>query len=268
MKHRANKLLPGTTVTLLLLLLLRITSAWPVTMFSAMSRAVTRNTRMQKQTLFGLPHFFLPSPNMIPSTCSTPSSTRLFGTKPGPDSPDGEILFDNDQTALTTIDTDRLIRTIRDIRKLLGYETYDVSLLLVEDEEMQETNSRSRGVDAPTDILSFNFHGAVEAGTLMDPDFDIPDYYTLGDMMLDVPYVIRRCQEDQKDQDDDEVERGVSGAMAKVYDPEDRINMLLVHGMLHLVGYDHEEDDEYELMVSKEEEIMKQLGMISEAATQ
>ena len=50
--------------------------------------------------------------------------------------------------------------------------------------------------------------------------------------------------------------------MATVYDPEQRIHMLLVHGMLHLVGHDHEEDDEYELMVQKEEEILMQLGMM------
>ncbi len=38
--------------------------------------------------------------------------------------------------------------------------------------------------------------------------------------------------------------------------------MLLVHGMLHLVGHDHEEDDEYEEMVQREEEILKELGML------
>jgi Endoribonuclease YbeY len=39
--------------------------------------------------------------------------------------------------------------------------------------------------------------------------------------------------------DGDEDDRGVSGAMAVVRDPETRICMLVVHGMLHLVGYDH-----------------------------
>lgn len=182
--------------------------------------------------------------------------------------------MDNDQTDLA-VDTDRLIKTMTDIRKRLGYETYDVSLLLVNDEEMRNTNSNTRGVDAPTDILSFPFHNAVEPGTLVDPEFDIPDYYNLGDMMLDVPYVIRRCQEDQQDNGDgggmddgEEEDRGVSGAMATVYDPQDRINMLLVHGMLHLVGHDHEDDDEYEAMVSKEEEIMEQLGILPEATHQ
>ena len=82
---------------------------------------------------------------------------------------------------------------------------------------------------------------------------------------MDVPYVIRRCQEDQaalqQDLYEEEEERGVSGAMANVFDPALRINMLLVHGMLHLVGHDHEEEDEYQLMVQKEEEILGELGM-------
>lgn len=266
MKHPANLLFP-VSVTLLLL---GATSAWPATMFSTVTKAAMRELRTPTQRLLVLPHFFQKK-SLAPTSAtraSTATTTRLFGTKPGPDSPAGEIFFDNDQNTLPTIDTDRLIRTVGDIRKILGYETYDVSLLLVEDEEMQDTNSRTRGVNAPTDILSFPLSGAAKPGTLMDPEFDIPDYYALGDMMLDVPYVIRRCQEDQQDQDDDEVERGVSGAMAKVYDPEDRINMLLVHGMLHLVGYDHEEDDEHELMVTKEEEIMKKLGMLPEVATE
>ena len=66
---------------------------------------------------------------------------------------------------------------------------------------------------------------------------------------------------DDGEEEEEEEERGVSGAMAKVFDPETRINMLLVHGLLHLVGHDHEEDDEYEVMVGKEEEILRELGM-------
>ena len=118
----------------------------------------------------------------------------------------------------------------------------------------------------PTDILSFQFNEAVKPGELQPPEFDIPDYYTLGDILVDVEYVMRRCKEDQEinesgEYEDDEDDRGVSGAMATVYDPEQRINMLLVHGMLHLVGYDHEGDDDYEEMVTREEEILKTLNL-------
>jgi probable rRNA maturation factor len=195
------------------------------------------------------------------------AGTRLFGTRRGasPNPQLGTIGIYNDQHVLPNIDEEALQGTVQKISKILGYETYDVTLLLVDDEEMQETNLESRGVDAPTDILSFPFLEAVQPGLLEEPEFDVPDYYTLGDMMIDVPYVIRKCQEDMEDNldsDEEEDDRGVSGAMAKVSDPEKRIHMLLVHGMLHLVGHDHEEDDEYEEMVQREEEILKELGML------
>ena len=53
--------------------------------------------------------------------------------------------------------------------------------------------------------------------------------------------------------------RGVAHAMQYIYNPEIKIHMLLVHGMLHLVGYDHIEDDDYELMVVREDEVMAEL---------
>ena len=54
-------------------------------------------------------------------------------------------------------------------------------------------------------------------------------------------------------------DRGVAPAMQYVYDPEIRIHMLVVHGMLHLVGYDHIDDDDYELMVVREDAVLAEL---------
>eukprot|EP00540_Astrosyne_radiata_P023665 CAMPEP_0116869488 /NCGR_PEP_ID=MMETSP0418-20121206/27789_1 /TAXON_ID=1158023 /ORGANISM="Astrosyne radiata, Strain 13vi08-1A" /LENGTH=154 /DNA_ID=CAMNT_0004505593 /DNA_START=109 /DNA_END=573 /DNA_ORIENTATION=+ len=149
------------------------------------------------------------------------------------------------------------------IRSLLGYEKYSVTLTLVDDEEMRATNKDTRDIDAPTDILSFPFADASEPGRLLEPDLEIPELLHLGEMLVDVPYVIRRTKEDEEweYETDEEEDRGVSGAMAEVFDPEKRIHMLLVHGMLHLVGYDHIEDDDYELMVAKEEKILNELGL-------
>jgi len=220
-----------------------------------------------------------PSPSLQssrPSLIGT-STTRLFGCKRGtPGNPPGTIDFFNEQTTIPDIDRAKIELTISTIRDIIGYPTYDVSVILTEDEEMQQTNLETRGVDKPTDILSFQFQDVVdEPGTLGEPDFDIPEYYNLGDLMIDVPYVIRRCEEDREfnegdsdeaeievDEDDDYVgddDRGVSGVMATIYDPQQRIQLLLVHGMLHLVGYDHIEDDEYDVMVTKEEEVIKEL---------
>lgn len=209
--------------------------------------------------------------SVIHSTTST-TSTCLFGTKAGSGIP-GEVLLENDQLALPNVDLDRLRDTVAKIQAMIGYETYDISLSLIDDDEMKNVNNETRGVNAPTDILSFPFHEALKPGLIREPDFDIPDYYTLGDLLIDVPYVMRGCQEDEPsstvnvddydDEDDEEDDdRGVSGAMANVYDPEKRLHMLLVHGILHLVGYDHEEDDDYEAMVTKEEEILTALKLI------
>lgn len=202
---------------------------------------------------------------------------RLFGTKRGSDGV-GSIDIYNEQTTIPDLDIAKIEKTVSTIREIIGYPTYDVSLILTEDEEMQETNLETRGIDRPTDILSFQFQDElIEPGVLADPDFDIPEYYNLGDMMIDVPYVIRRCEEDRAFNEGTEPieeleselyddvdyvgddDRGVSGVMSTIYSPEDRIQLLLVHGMLHLVGYDHIEDDDYELMVTKEEEVIKEL---------
>jgi len=176
---------------------------------------------------------------------------------------------------------------------------------------MTEINRDTRGIPAPTDVLSFCFQDKfLEPGVLGPVDFDLADYYNLGDMLIDVDYVARRCEEDRKrheeegiggqedgdgglmegqvlsekvdsddgtaEGDDDEEEdgyeyeymevevdeyddRGVAPAMQYIYDPEIRIHMLVVHGMLHLVGYDHIEDDDYELMVVREDEVLAEL---------
>jgi len=186
------------------------------------------------------------------------------------------VLVENEQTALPGIDLNRIRGTLRKIRAALGYGAYGVSLALVDDGEMRRTNLETRGVDRPTDILSFPLLDAVEPGTLADPPFDVPDYYNLGDMMVDVPYVIRRCREDYEENNNmnhidddggggdeaDETERGVSGAMSTIYDAEDRIQLLLVHGVLHLLGHDHETDDDFERMVSEEERLIRELELI------
>ena len=217
---------------------------------------------------------------------STACSSRLFGTRRDtPGNPPGEISIYNEQTALNGIDVDRIEATMTEIRNIIKYPTYDISLLLVDDEEMRKTNLDTRGIDGPTDILSFPFQDVAvggKPGELAEPEFDIEDYFSLGDMMLDVAYVMRRCEEDRRaaaaagagdddktnepmivegaenDAESDNVDddRGVSGAMSTVFDPEERINMLLVHGMLHLVGYDHIEDDDYDQMWRKEEEVL------------
>mmetsp|Transcript_31529 Transcript_31529/g.53792 ORF Transcript_31529/g.53792 Transcript_31529/m.53792 type:complete len:369 (+) Transcript_31529:109-1215(+) len=278
--------------------------------------------------------------------------TRLFGCNPNsPDAHPGDILLDDDRLNNNDNEDDAnnnnnnnnpnilpinllaLRQTIEHTREIIGYPTYDISVSLITDSQMREINSISRGIDKPTDVLSFCFQEEdemIEPGVLGDVQFDTPDFYNLGDVLIDVDYVQRRCEEDRKmhsmeaaesdkigenggglvegevitdeqafestaadstttiqqeqqredneeantdessDDDDEEYEyieieveeyddRGVAPQMQYIYDPEIRIHMLLVHGMLHLVGYDHIEDDDYELMVVREDEVLAEL---------
>lgn len=50
---------------------------------------------------------------------------------------------------------------------------------------------------------------------------------------------------------------GVNKAMATQYTVEQRVPLLLIHSLLHLLGYDHETDEEWEQMTKREEEVMK-----------
>lgn len=233
------------------------------------------------------------------------TSSRLLGSNPAKSNKPGEINISDERDDDKTIPIDivALHRTIDTVRDIIGYPTYDVSLQLIDDDYMKEINSETRGVEKSTDVLSFCFTGSVEPGILEEvPSHSslIGDMYCLGDMLICVDYVARRCEEDKRsgitinkaqddmiegeviqdstndneEEDDDaeyeykdievEVEddwddRGVAPALLATYDPETRIHMLIVHGMLHLVGYDHEDDDEYELMVVKEDEVMAEL---------
>ncbi|EJK65247.1 hypothetical protein THAOC_13918 [Thalassiosira oceanica] len=251
---------------------------------------------------------FLPRPVAL----VTLATSRLFGCDPGSgDARAGDIFLSDDRDVseieMTPINLSALHRTIHVTRDVIGYPTYDVSLSLVDDEFMQEVNEQTRGVPKPTDVLSFCFQESfLRPGVLGKVPFDIPENYNLGDMLIDVDYVRRRCEEDRRmheeeirrstreeesgvihegevlgesespqssideSGDDDEYEyieveiddwddRGVAPAMQRIYNPELRVHFLVVHGMLHLVGYDHIEDDDYELMVEREDEVLAEL---------
>ena len=109
--------------------------------------------------------------------------------------------------------------------------TAQVSLLLVEDEEGRTLNRDYRGKDYATNVLSFalNEGEAVEGMPLF------------GDLVLCVPVVEREA-----------AEQGVPLAAHYAH--------LTVHGMLHLQGYDHEDDDEAEAMEALETAILAKLG--------
>lgn len=103
-----------------------------------------------------------------------------------------------------------------------------LSLLLTDDEEIAQLNSQYRGKEGPTDVLSF----AMQEGECFDAGSEI-----LGDVVISVETMFRQAE-------------------SIGHRPEDEFLRLLIHGVLHLLGYDHENvpESEAERMREKEEE--------------
>ena len=108
-----------------------------------------------------------------------------------------------------------------------------VSVLLTGNEEIQRVNRDFRGKDMPTDVISFAYHDNDEADNGL--------YDSLGDIIIS----LERVEEQRKDY-------GHSFKREFYY--------VLTHGLLHLMGYDHMEEEEKKVMRAKEEEILKEYG--------
>ena len=112
----------------------------------------------------------------------------------------------------------------------LGDDEVVLSLQVVASDEMQTLNKNYRGKDKPTNVLSF--------------PMELPDMVGIN-ILGDLAFCNEVIESEAKQQG-----KSTSAHWAH----------MVVHGMLHLQGYDHIEDDEAEAMEAKEIEIMKQLG--------
>ncbi|KAJ6812894.1 uncharacterized protein M6B38_146160 [Iris pallida] len=112
------------------------------------------------------------------------------------------------------------------------FEKIELSVLFCNDNFMKKLNKEWRGVDGTTDVLSMSQH---------IPELDLP-ILMLGDVVISVETASRQAEE-----------RG--------HTLLDEIRILMVHGLLHLLGFDHELSDEAEAEMGKEEElVLKSLG--------
>lgn len=127
------------------------------------------------------------------------------------------------------------------------YES-QIELLLTDNEEIQRINHEFREIDRPTDVLSFpmvDFVVPAEYDFLEEDDscFD-PE---TGELMLGNIVISK--------------EKVVSQAEEYGHSVKREYAFLIAHSMLHLLGYDHMEEEEREEMESRQREILKQLGI-------
>ena len=117
----------------------------------------------------------------------------------------------------------------------------EISLLLVDDASIQELNRTYRGIDQPTDVLSFAMEDEM-AGDEVPEFFVLEDNNILGDIVISLETAQRQAEE-------------------YGHSLEREIGFLTVHGMLHLLGYDHCAESDTREMRSKEEKILFRLGL-------
>ncbi len=111
----------------------------------------------------------------------------------------------------------------------------EISVTFVDMEEIHQLNLDYRGVDSPTDVLSF-------------PQFDdLNDLPEDGGIALGDVVICKQKAEEQAEEFGHSFER--------------EIMYLFVHSVLHLLGYDHMDEDEKKIMRRREEEVMTELGI-------
>ena len=125
-----------------------------------------------------------------------------------------------------------------------------VTALLTDDVHMKELNLAFMNEDDVTDVLSFNEDSGWKEGTPPDNGGDAfaarGDSHRLGDIALCLPQVKRQAREAGKT-------------------TEDEAAMLTVHGVLHLLGYDHEEGEQAKRMFGLTDDILKGLPTVEKA---
>src|SRR5688500_14549630 len=108
----------------------------------------------------------------------------------------------------------------------------ELSIVLTDDARLQQLNREYLGVDAPTDVLSF-------PASETDPETGAQ---YLGDILISIP-------------------RAQAQADAAGHPLESEVQLLVVHGVLHLLGHDHAEAEEKTHMWRAQSEILEQLGL-------
>ena len=120
----------------------------------------------------------------------------------------------------------------------------EVSILLVDDKKISELNKRLRGMDSPTDILSFPIVEMKEGKVKslvgdMDPE---KKHILLGDIAISIETAYKQAEE-----------YGHSFGR--------EIAFLTTHGVFHLLGYDHQDSKNEKVMLGKQKAVLEKMGL-------
>lgn len=139
-----------------------------------------------------------------------------------------EILINNEFPKIK-VDARKIEQQIGKVLTSLDCNEHEISILFIGDQGIRDLNQQFRGIDRPTDVLSFP--------QISEDELEAPGALVLGDVAISLETA--RCQSE---------EHRLSF--------EGELTLLLIHGILHLLGYDHEiSDQEEERMRNKTREL-------------
>ena len=157
-----------------------------------------------------------------------------------------EIIYDTEYKI--DIDVDRIINDVvkQAVDEYYGDDDIELSVTLTDNDGIKKLNSEFREIDAPTDVLSFpmlEFGTPGDFRTISDTDIVNPDTdeIMLGDIVISL-------------------EKVVSQALEYGHSKDRELAFLVAHSMLHLMGYDHMNDEEREDMEKRQEDILESAG--------
>ncbi|GIQ65342.1 endoribonuclease YbeY [Paenibacillus cisolokensis] len=127
-----------------------------------------------------------------------------------------------------------------------GLTDGEVALTFVDDAEIRRLNREYRNIDRPTDVLSFAMREESdgEPGIIFGDGGPEPEEFP--EMLGDIIISIERAKE-QSEQYGHSLER--------------EIGFLFVHGFLHLIGYDHQDEASEAVMMEKQEAVLRKAGL-------
>ena len=150
-----------------------------------------------------------------------------------------DVAAQHDDVAFAQTVLRRGVESVRDELPADARSVY-ISLVLTDDAGIAGVNRDYRGIDAPTDVLSFPQHEDLMVDTLPAGPEGAP--LMLGDIVVSLP-------------------RAEEQAHTYGHSRARELGFLLVHGLLHLLGYDHESPDDAAVMEARQDAVLDSLGL-------
>lgn len=155
-----------------------------------------------------------------------------------------EIVNEQIEYEITDQSTELIEKVIIEAANIEGINDGEVVITLVNDDTIHNLNRDYRGVDRPTDVLSFAMNEASDDELEIffeDENEEYPNM--LGDIIISIPRTIEQAKE-------------------YGHSFERELGFLTVHGFLHLLGFDHDNAEDEKIMFDKQEKVLENLQLL------